>query len=148
MSAATQPLVMQRKPVRSADEDFAPALVQTRRTRYVPGIYTVRCVAVRQRRIFGAHKCELEFQFLGTEDSVCAYLHMGRGAKPEVRSGSNYTKLWIEASGGHRSSRMSSRIFRWAFFEVEVGDCTKRHDGEAHAEPYSVVKRIIKLVQR
>jgi len=147
MSAAIQ---FRKPPRRSGDDgpDFAPAFVETPRARYTPGLYTLRCIGLRPRHMFNAHKLELRFQMPGTTDVVFAYLHLGRGPEPEVRPGSNYAKLWIEANGGMRARRMSSRLFKFAFFECEVGDVTKRHDGKDHTEIYSVVKRIVRLVQR
>jgi hypothetical protein len=146
---AAAPQLLPRKPaasVHDADQDFAPCFVEKHRLRYTPGVYTLRCVAVRLRQMFGAHKCELEFEFPGTTDRVCAYLHMGRGPKPAVGDGSNYTKLWRETTG-KRSTRMSAKVFRWTYFECEVADVTKNHDGNAQPA-YSVVRRIIRAVQK
>lgn len=150
MAAASQPYVIPRKPAQSASRecDFAPEFRESPRTRYTPGIYTLRCIDVRPRHMFGAHKLELRFQFPASTNCVFAYLHLGRGPEPEVRPGSNYAKLWLEATGGKKSRRMSAKIFKWAWFELEIGDVLKDHEGRPHAEPYSVVKRIIRLTQR
>ena len=137
-----QPYLTRREP------DFAPEFVETPRARYSPGLYTLRCISLRPRQMFGAHKLELKFQMPGTTDVVFGYLHLGRGQEPEVRPGSNYARLWLEANGGQKSRRMSARVFKWAWFECEVGDCTKNHEGKAHAEPYSRVTKILRLVQR
>ena len=130
------------------DSDFAPAY-QGPGVRFKPGIYTLRCVAVRLRHMFGAHKCELKFQFSGTDDFVSAYLHMGRGPKPHVGPGSNYTKLWMQVRGDKftRGDRMAAKAFKWCWFECEVGDVIRTHDGKTHYEPYSVVKKVIRAVQ-
>lgn len=127
--------------------DFAPQYVETPRARYLPGIYNLRCISARPRRMFDAHKLELKLQFAGTTDCVFAYLHLGREVEPEVRPGSDYARLWLEANGGKKARRMSARLFRWAWFECRIGDCTKTHDGNTHAEPYSVAK-ILRFVQR
>ena len=98
--------------------------------------------------MFGAHKLELKFEMPGTSDFVFAYLHLGRGPEPEVRPGSNYAKLWLEANGGKKARRMSARLFQWLWFECKVGDCTRTHEGKNHAEPYSVVREIVRFDQR
>ena len=144
MSAQPQPrLVGQRQPCR----DFAPEYVESPRRRYTPGLYTMRCVSIRPRHMFGAHKLELKFQLPGTEDFVFAYLHLGRGPEPEVRPASNYAKLWLQANDGRKARRMSARLFQWSWFECRIVDCTRTHEGKIHAAPYSKVE-ILRFVQR
>ncbi|MGA2358643.1 MAG: hypothetical protein ABSF66_06560 [Terriglobales bacterium] len=141
-------LVEQSHPASRRERDFAPEYVETPRMRLTPGLYTMRCIAVRPRHMFGAHKLELKFQMPGTNDFVFGYLHLGRGPEPEVRPGSNYAKLWLGANDGKKARRMSASLFRWAWFECKVGDCTKTHEGKMHTQPYSVVTEILRFVQR
>jgi len=131
---------------RDTGEDFTPTFVPIHRPKYKPGIHVLRCVAVRLRHMFGGHKLELEFEFPGTTDRVRAYLHMGRGPKPTVGAGSRYTQLWQEVTG-RRSTRMPSKVFRWTYFECEIGDVAKTHDGKDQ-EAYSRVQNILQAVQR
>jgi hypothetical protein len=143
-----RPHLVQENSASRASKDFAPEYVETPRARYTPGVYTLRCIDTRQRHMFGAHKLELKFQMPGTTDVVFAYLHLGRGPEPEVRPGSNYAKLWIETNGGKKARRMSAKLFKWAFFECEVSDCTRTHEGKTHSEIYSRVAKVLRLVQR
>jgi len=146
MSANPRPYLVGQKQRR--ERDFAPEYVETPRARYSPGLYTLRCIDVRPRHMFGAHKLELKFQMPGTTDFVFAYLHLGRGSEAEIRPGSNYAKLWLQANDGKTARRMSARLFKWAWFECKVSDCTKTHEGKSHAQPYSRVSEILRFVQR
>jgi hypothetical protein len=151
VSATTnsQPVrVVNRNPVHVSHEthDDGPVFVEPHRPRLKPGIREMFCQGASVEKKFGRLVDKLTFTDPLSADSVNLYLNASAG------TGTKFYAAWVLANGGQRPKprqRMSVRVFKGKFFEVEIGETRQTYDLKKLkiGEGYSVVKKIVRRTQ-
>jgi hypothetical protein len=147
MSAATQPLLMQRKPARSAEHGSregsseGPVFKEPERPHLKSGIRDMCCRSAVLQNRFGREVVKLNFFDPLSGEAVDFFVNASAGI------GSKFYEAWVIANGGPPKPRqvMSVRVFRDKFFSVEIGETTQNFTKTKlkPGEGYSVVKRVL-----